>query len=258
MNLARSTSVLPMILFLATVAGAQAPTDKADTKAVEKAADKSPDKPAGSYSGRTDSRPYDAIFLKNQTSSIQGNEILTSLRLMLEPDVKLFLDQSQNAILVRCSAEQLALIKRIVSDLDTPARAYRVTYTISEMDGEKRVGVQHFAVAATAGQRTELKEGSRVPIATSSTNIEYFDVGLNFDFTADDLAGAVQLKSKVDQSAIVVSQSSDAAPARPVIRQSTLEGISVVPLSKPTVLGSLDVPGSTRHLNIEVDVEPLR
>mgnify|MGYP000476360394 CR=1 FL=1 len=42
------------------------------------------------------------------------------------------------------------------------------TYTITELDGGKRVGVQHFALALVPGGRTTLKNGSKVPVATGS------------------------------------------------------------------------------------------
>jgi hypothetical protein len=37
-----------------------------------------------------------------------------------------------------------------------------------------------------------------------------------------------------------------------VIRQTKLEGMSTLAPGKPMVLGSLDIPGTTRHEEIEV------
>jgi hypothetical protein len=44
----------------------------------------------------------------------------------------------------------------------------------------------------------------------------------------------------------------------PILRQTVLEGMSTLSQSKPVVLGSLDVPGSTRHQEIEVASELVR
>jgi hypothetical protein len=44
----------------------------------------------------------------------------------------------------------------------------------------------------------------------------------------------------------------------PVIRQATLQSTALLTLGKPVMLGSLDVPGSTRHLDIEVVLEVVR
>jgi hypothetical protein len=43
----------------------------------------------------------------------------------------------------------------------------------------------------------------------------------------------------------------------PVIRQSVLEGTSVITPGKPLNLGAIDFTGSTRHMDIEVVAEPL-
>ncbi len=51
---------------------------------------------------------------------------------------------------------------------------------------------------------------------------------------------------------------SPASDAGPVIRQTTLEGTSTLVQGKPLVLGSLDVPGSTRHQEVEVVSELVR
>jgi hypothetical protein len=40
--------------------------------------------------------------------------------------------------------------------------------------------------------------------------------------------------------------------------QATLQSTALLTAGKPVMLGSLDVPGSTRHLDIEVVLEPVR
>ena len=49
-------------------------------------------------------------------------------------------------------------------------QTYRLTYTITEMDGSKRIGTQHFALTVNPGNSGHVKLGSKVPIATESTN----------------------------------------------------------------------------------------
>ena len=116
-----------------------------------------------------------------------------------------------------------------------------------------------------AGQRTTLKQGSKVPVATGSysatgsntgaqTQFTYIDVGMNFDVTLDELANGARLRSKVEQLSIA-EQTSGLGLQDPIIRQSTLEGTSFLTLGKPLVLGSIDIPGSTRHLDVEVVME---
>ncbi len=213
---------------------------------------------------RVDSRPFQTFYLANATQVNDANEIMVAVRNLLPPDVKTYLVPSQNAIMMRGTPDQLALAQKIISDLDRPKKAYRLTYTTVESDGSKRVGVQHFSMIVAAGQRTVMKQGSKVPIATGSysatgntgaqTQITYIDVGMNFDVNLDELANGVRLRSKVEQLGIA-EQTSGVGVQDPIIRQSLLEGTSFLTAGKPVVLGSIDIPGSTRHLDIEVVME---
>jgi type II secretory pathway component GspD/PulD (secretin) len=216
---------------------------------------------------RVDSRPFQTFYLANATQANDANEITVAVRNLLPPDVKVFLVPSQNALTVRGTADELALAQKIISDLDRPKKTYRLTFTISETDGGKRIGVQHFAMIVVAGQRTVMKQGSKVPIATGSysntgntpgaqTQITYIDVGMNFDVTLDELANGAMLRSKVEQLS-TAEQTSGVGLQDPIIRQSHLEGTSFLTLGKPLVLGSIDIPGSTRHLDVEVVMEQI-
>jgi type II secretory pathway component GspD/PulD (secretin) len=213
-----------------------------------------------------DTRPFQTFYLTNATQANDGNEIMVAVRNLLSPDVKVLFSMSQNAIMVRGTADELALAQKIISDLDRAKKTYRLTFTTTETDGGKRVGVQHFAMVVVAGQRTVMKQGSKVPIATGSynatgstgaqTQFTYIDVGMNFDVNLDELANGVRLRSKVEQLGIA-EQTSGLGSQDPIIRQSLLEGTSFLTAGKPMVLGSIDIPGSTRHLDFEVVMEPV-
>jgi type II secretory pathway component GspD/PulD (secretin) len=213
---------------------------------------------------RVDSRPFQTFYLTNATQVNEANEVTTAVRNLLPPDVKVYLVPSQNALTIRGTPDELALAQKVISDLDRPKKTYRLTFTTIETDGSKRIGVQHFAMVVTPGQRTVLKQGSKVPIATGSysatgntgaqTQFTYLDIGMNFDATLDELANGARLRSKVEQLSIA-EQTSGVGLQDPIIRQSAMEGTSFLTLGKPLVLGSIDIPGSTRHLNVEVVLE---
>jgi hypothetical protein len=152
---------------------------------------------------------------------------------------------------------------------DAPAtvrKTYRLLYTITESDGGKHIGVQHFAMVVVSGKRATLKDGSKVPVVTGSydqgksgaqTQFTYLDVGINFDTTLTETASGLQLSAKVEQSSVQES-APIAGVNEPVIRQAVLETTTLAIPGKPLVLGALDLPGSTRHLDVEVTVEPLQ
>lgn len=191
------------------------------------------------------------------------NEILTGLRLILNPSVKLYLIPSTNTMVVRGTPEDLALAQQLLDDTDKPKTAYKLTYTIVESDSGKRLGVQHFTLAMISGARTTLKSGSKVPVATGSystsgasaqTQFTYLDVGLNFDATLDEGSNGVRLRSKVEQSS-ATEDKTIAGVQEPVVRQAVLDDSLILVPGKSVTLGALDVAGSTRHLDIEVLLE---
>lgn len=151
---------------------------------------------------------------------------------------------------------------------ETAPRTYRLTYTITELDGTKRLGAQHYALTVNSDVRpVEMKLGSRVPVATGSftttssgpqTNVQYqyVDVGLKIEARVREFDSGVEVFSNVDQSGIGEEES--AMKGTPVIRNSSLQNTALLTAGKPMMLGSLDVPGSTRHLDIEVVLEVVR
>jgi hypothetical protein len=206
---------------------------------------------------------YQTLYLTNLTQPNDANEIVTDLRNML-PNAKLYYVASQSAISLRGSAEEIALAQKILSDLDKTKKIYRLTYTLTERDGSKIIGVQHFSIIVASGSRTDFKQGSRVPIATRSptsvnspSEVTYLDVGQEIDASLDGYLDGVRLRTKVVQSGIAEDKSLVGTES-PVIRQTTLEGTSTLVQGKPLVLGSLDVPGSTRHQEVEVVSELVR
>ena len=205
------------------------------------------------------------FYLKNVPQLNDSNEIMVALRNMLDPRVKVYLVDSQRAIVLEASPDQLELAQRLINDLDRPRKSYRLNFTISEFDGGKHAGTRHVAIIAAVGQRVVLKQGDKVPVMTGSydsgTAIEkmqvtYLDVGLNFDTTFVESGAGLSLKSKVEESSISDDKSGIGAED-PIVRQTVLEGTSALVLGKPATLGSLEEPDSSRRLEIAVIAEPL-
>jgi type II secretory pathway component GspD/PulD (secretin) len=186
---------------------------------------------------------------------------------MLPPDAKSYLVASQNIIFVCGTPDLFAVAQKLISDLDRPKKNYRLTYTVTEIEGGKRVGTQHFAIIIAAGQQATLKQGSKVPVATGTysatspsnnvqTQFTYLDVGMNFSATLTDLGNSVSLQTNVEQSS-VAEEKSGVGEQDPIVRQTSLKGASILTQGKPVMIGSVDVPGSSRHLDIEVMMEQL-
>jgi len=211
-----------------------------------------------------DSRPFQTFYLVTATQQNDALDVVTAVRNIMPADVKIYWVSGQNAIVMRANPDELMLAQKVINDLDRPKKLYRLTYTIIEMDGGKRVGIQHFAMVLVSGQRTTLKQGTKIPVATGSvtegssqtTQMTYLDVGMNFDATLEQYANGARLRSKVEQSG-VAEEKSGVGAQDPIVRQTVIEGTSFLTPDKPLVLGSLDIPGSTRHLDVEVVMEQI-
>jgi general secretion pathway protein D len=218
-----------------------------------------------------DQQAVQTFYLANVSQQNDANEVLTALRNLMDPSVKVNLVPSQNAIVMRATPDQLLLARKIISDLDRPRPEVVVDVAILEVNRDKtrNIGISlpqsfsaqlqsstastsasasststpgttgtpttssltlndlgnlnatNFGVtvgAATAnllltdsdtrilqdprirasdGQKTSLKIGQRIPVATGSystgvaaamsplvqTQFQYLDVGVNIDMT---------------------------------------------------------------------------
>jgi hypothetical protein len=211
---------------------------------------------------KTSPEIYQTLYLTNLTQPNDAEDLEKDLRNNLSNKARLMYVPSQSAISIRASAEDIALAQKILSDLDKTKKIYRLTYTMKESDGGKTIGVQHFSIIVASGSMTVFKQGSRVPVGTNSSaqgpnEVTYLDLGQEIEASLDGYLDGVRLRTKVVQSSIA-EERSGIGTQDPIIRQTTLEGTSTLVQGKPLVLGSLDVPGSTRHQEVEVVSELVR
>ena len=77
------------------------------------------------------------FYLSNSSQPNDGNEILTGLRLLLDPTVKLYLVPSQNAIVMRATTDQLLLAQKLINDFDRARPEVVVDVAILEVNRDK-------------------------------------------------------------------------------------------------------------------------
>jgi hypothetical protein len=276
MTPARINLCLVACLALATtIAAAQTPESSSppDAAAPSPATAQAPAKPQSaapaaqphSYTGPMWPTSVRIFSLSATTTQQQQNEILVTLRNILDPRVKITLSPSQNTILLAATEDQIALAQKIIESLDKPSKSYRLTYTLIDLDGTKRVGDQHYKMVLVPGQRAILKQGNRVPVVTGAylkeiaapqSQMTYLDIGMDFEATLDDSPNSLRLKTKVSESSIVDDRSS-VVVQDPVIRQSVFEGSAMLTPGKPVTIGTLDINGTTRRIEIQATVEPI-
>jgi len=205
------------------------------------------------------------IDLKNIGSQNEANEILVAARNMFDPSTKIYMLGASNTIVVASYPQEVDRIEAFIHSLDRPKPTYRLTFTITDFDGATKTGTHHFSLIDASGQRVTMKQGSKVPVITgkydagtqsAETQNTYLDVGMSFDVTASPYANGLYLKSKIEQSA-VGKETSLIGPHDPIVHQTVIEGVTMLATGKPLVLGSLDVPDSTKRMEISVIAEAL-
>lgn len=202
---------------------------------------------------------YQTIYLKYMTEPHEMNDVVSDLRNML-PKARIFRVESANAISIQGSADEIATAQRILGDLDQPRKTYRLTYTIGDKEGGQR-----FVMIATSGNKAILKQGSRVPIVTGkngagsdeSTQVQYLDVGVMIEASLSGAGDGMRLRTKIEQTS-VADEKSNVGIQDPVIHQSVLEGDSAVTTGKPVAIGSVDIPGSGGHMEVQVMAEVVK
>lgn len=208
---------------------------------------------------QSSSTTYRTFYLTNLTEQHDAADLLTDLRNML-PKAKVYFLRPQNALSVVGSPDDLLLAQKMLADLDRPKKIYRLTYKITETDDSKPTGTQRFSLIVASGGKTDLKQGNKIPIvtgtgeagsSTQSSQVQYLDLGMNIEATVDGSQDGARLHTKVELLGLA-EEKSGVGTQDPVIRQTVLEGTSVLAQGKPLVLGSLDIPGSTRHQEVEV------
>ncbi len=159
-------------------------------------------------------------------------------------------------------------------DDQKPVHAYRLDFSLNELEGEKKVNTRHYSINLNVpGDRQEIKIGTRVPVATGSypasassgsaatpvTQFQYLDVGTHIWCSMKEHSDELELHAESEISNI------DDEPVRekygvsdPVIRQIKISGSTVVVPGKPIVIGSADDPTSNRQFQLEVTVTKLR
>jgi type II secretory pathway component GspD/PulD (secretin) len=207
---------------------------------------------------------YKTIYLTNATDQQSMNDMVAALRTSL-PRARFYSVESQGAISVHATEDDLALAQRIVADLDRPRKAYRLTYKITETDGGQSKESPGITLVVIPGARTSLKQGERVPIVTGTTRngttensqVQYQDVGLNIVASLSGNSDALVLQTKLEVSSLA-DHATAAGQRDPDIHQSVFDGVSSIALGKTLVLGSFDIPGTTRHEEVEVVAELVR
>ena len=156
-----------------------------------------------------------------------------------------------------CSAQETRSAAKSETT-DNPANAYRLDFTMNELENGKKVNTRQYGLNVVPGFATnnELKIGTRIPVAAKDGGFQYLDMGTNLWSRMVEHAGAVQLEVRADLSTL--ADASQEKSSEPIIRQLRINSSTVVTLGKPMVIGTVDDPNSKRQYQLEVVVMKIR
>ena len=158
----------------------------------------------------------------------------------------------------------LAQDAKPATEATEPGHAYRLDFTVSELEEGKKINTRQYSMNLNAGDQSEIKIGTRVPVEVKQGEIQYLDVGTSIWCRLRDradhiawLSDDVMLNVRSDLSNFAIPDQQGQS-IRPAIRQMKIDSSAIASPGKSTVIGAVDDPNSKRQFQLEVVVTKLK
>ncbi|MBZ5544138.1 MAG: hypothetical protein LAO07_10725 [Acidobacteriia bacterium] len=144
-----------------------------------------------------------------------------------------------------------------------PVSVYRLDFVVRELEDGKRLNLRNYSLSAKSRQWASLRVGSRIPIMTGESQMQYQDVGINIDCMPGEHDDQILLSTRFESSSVVAPDKTTEgagvrSPTTPIFRQVKFSGDSLLAPGKPTVIGTLDDVATNRRYEIEVTVTKVK
>jgi len=147
---------------------------------------------------------------------------------------------------------------------EKPMHAYRIDFSIAELEDGKKINSRHYSMDLNSGAWNEIKIGTRVPVVTESipnklevAQFQYLDVGTNINCRLEERGDQLSIEVHAEFSNLVsTSEQHSAQP--PIIRQINISGSTLADAGKPVALGAVDDPNSNRTFQLEATATRLK
>ena len=148
-------------------------------------------------------------------------------------------------------------------DDEKVASAYRLDFSLNEMDDGKKVNTRQYSMHSRSGDWNEIRIGTKVPVESKQGEFQYLDVGMNIRCRLTDrsdmtsLGENISLKVSADLTNFAVPEQQQQT-MHPAIRQMRMEASTVAVLGKSMVVGIVDDPNSKHQYQLDVTVTKLK
>ena len=118
------------------------------------------------------------FYLSNSSQPNDANEILTGLRQILDPQVKLYLVPSQNAIVMRATTDQLLIAQKLINDFDRTRAEVVVDVAVLEVNRDKirNLGI---TLPTSLGLTPQIPTSSTTTTSTTTSGTSTTSLNLN-------------------------------------------------------------------------------
>ncbi|HCT59253.1 MULTISPECIES: hypothetical protein [Acidobacterium] len=209
------------------------------------------------------------IFLPNAASRNDTAYVYDAVRNMFPHDL-IYMVPSEYTIIMRSTEQDYEMARQMVDKLSQARRVFRLTYTLVRSGSGAASGQKKLTLTVAVGNHASLKQGAKVPMITgsyttssggsqsvSNNQWQYIDTGINIFADLNGTASSLILHSKVEESG-AEQVPPPASGSALVLLHTTLDSTTLLTPGKPQVIGSLALPGSGEHEQIEVTAQPVQ
>jgi 3D (Asp-Asp-Asp) domain-containing protein len=156
-------------------------------------------------------------------------------------------------------AQEQEAAKRPEEQLKKPVNAYRLDFSVNEMEDGKKINSRQYSMYLKANDYSEIKIGTRVPVeaAAGKDVFQYVDVGTSIRGKVEERENGLLLDISCDTSRFADPERAKTSSI-PLLRQVRISGSTVASVGQPIVIGSADDPDSKRQYQLEVTATRLK
>jgi hypothetical protein len=137
--------------------------------------------------------------------------------------------------------------------------AYHLDFAINEFEDGKKINSRQYSLNLSTNDSNEIKIGTRIPVETKESEFQYLDIGTSIWAQLREQKGQTLLVVRAEVSNFAIPEHGlDKPDPHPALRQLKVSGSTLLPLTKPMVLDSVDDPNSKRSFQLEVTVTKLK
>jgi hypothetical protein len=140
---------------------------------------------------------------------------------------------------------------------DRVPEAYHLDFALNELEDGKVLNSRQYSMNMTNNDANEIKIGTRVPVQAKESEYEYLDIGTHISARIGETRGQAELFVHCEVSNFATPDH-DPHDMRPVVRQMKIGGSTLLPVSKPIVIGSADDLNSKRQFQLVVTVTKIK